>query len=144
MIRKVFAAGAISVVAVGLLAAPAAAHVTIDPPSIPKGGSAQISFIVPNESATAFTNKVQLFFPGAPDAIPNVAVESLEGWHFAIRKQKLTEPVKTDDGTFDEAVSAITWVANNTSSAIGTDQYIAFSINIDGVPDNADDLVFRV
>jgi uncharacterized protein YcnI len=144
MIRRVIVAGATAVAATGLLAAPAAAHVTIDPPSVPKGGSAHLSFLVPNESAGARTNRVQLYFPPAPDAIPGVSVEALEGWHFAIRKQRLSSPIVTDDGSISEVVSSITWTANNASTAIGPDEFVAFSITADGLPDDADEVVFRV
>jgi uncharacterized protein len=144
MMRRVIVAGAIVIGTTALLAAPAAAHVTIDPPSVPKGGTAQLSFIVPNESATARTNKVQLFFPEPPDAIPGVSVEALTGWHSAIRRQRLASPIETDDGSISEVVTAITWVANNASTAIGPDEYAAFSINADGIPTDTDELVFRV
>jgi uncharacterized protein YcnI len=144
MIRRVIVAGATVIAAIGGLAAPAAAHVTIDPSSAPKGGTAQLAFIVPNESAIARTNKVQVYFPPAPDAIAAVSVEAVEGWHFAIRKQRLSSPIVTDDGSISEVVSAITWVANNASTAIGPDEFVAFSINADGLPDDADEVVFRV
>jgi uncharacterized protein YcnI len=144
MIRRVIVAGATVIAATGVLAAPAAAHVTIDPSSAPKGGTAQLAFIVPNESATARTNKVQIYFPPAPDAIAAVSVEAVEGWHFAIRKQRLPSPIVTDDGSISEVVSAITWVANNVSTAIGPDEFVAFSINADGLPEDADEVAFRV
>jgi uncharacterized protein YcnI len=144
MIRRVIVAGAIVIVATGLPAAPAAAHVSIDPPSVPKGSTAHVSFIVPNESEDARTNRVQVYFPPAPEAIPEVAVEAMEGWHVSIRKQRLSSPIVTEDGSISEVVSSITWVANNTSTAIGPDEFAAFSINADGLPDDADEVVFRV
>jgi uncharacterized protein YcnI len=144
MIRRVIVAGATAIAATGLLAVPAAAHVTVDPPSVPKGGAAHLSFIVPNESDAARTNRVQLYFPPAPDAIPGVSVEALEGWRFAIRKQRLSSSIVTDDGSINEVVSSITWTANNASTAIGPDEFVAFSVNADGLPDDADEIVFRV
>src|SRR5947207_15444768 len=93
-------------------AAPAAAHVTIEPPSVPKGGTATISFVVPNESAAARTNKVQIFFPPPPDAIASVSVEAMPGWHFTIAMRKVTPPIQTDEGSIDHVVSSITWTAN--------------------------------
>jgi uncharacterized protein YcnI len=144
MIRRVIVVGATAIAAAGLLAAPAAAHVTIDPPSVPQGSTAKISFVVPNESERARTNRVQVYFPTAPDAIPGVSVEALEGWHFSIRKQRLSSPIVTDDGSINEVVASITWVANNVSTAIGPDEFAEFSINADGLPDDADEVVFRV
>ena len=144
MIRRVIVVGATAIAAAGLLAAPAAAHVTIDPPSVPQGSTAKISFVVPNESERARTNRVQVYFPTAPDAIRGVSVEALEGWHFSIRKQRLSSPIVTDDGSINEVVASITWVANNVSTAIGPDEFAEFSINADGLPDDADEVVFRV
>jgi len=144
MIRRVIVVGATAIAAAGLLAAPAAAHVTIDPPSVPQGSTAKISFVVPNESERARTNRVQVYFPTAPDAIPGVSVEALEGWHFSIRKQRLSSPIVTDDGSINEVVASITWVANNVSTAIGPDEFAEFSINADGLPYDADEVVFRV
>jgi uncharacterized protein YcnI len=144
MIRRVIVAGATVIAATGLLAAPAAAHVTIDPPSVPKGSTARIAFVVPNESERARTNRVQVYFPPAPDAIPEVSVEALEGWHFSIRKQRLSSPIVTDDGSISEVVASITWVANNASTAIGPDEFAEFSINAGGIPDDAEEVVFRV
>jgi uncharacterized protein len=144
MIRRLIVAGAVVLTATGALAAPAAAHVTIEPPSAPKGSTTQLSFIVPNESATARTNRVQVYFPTAPDAIPAVSVQALDGWHFSIRKQRLESPIVTDDGSINEVVASITWVANNASTAIGPDEYAAFSINAEGLPEDTDEVAFRV
>jgi len=124
-------------------AAPAAAHVTIEPPSVPKGGTATISFVVPNESNAARTNKVQIFFPPPPDAIATVSVETLPGWHFTIALRKLTPPIQTDEGTIDHVVSSITWTANSITTSIAQDEFAAFTINADGIPDGPDRLAFR-
>jgi len=124
-------------------AAPAAAHVTIEPPSVPKGGTATISFIVPNESAGARTNRVQIVFPAPPDAIASVSVQAMPGWHFTIKSQKLPKPIQTDDGSIDHVVSSITWTANSIATSIAQDEFAAFTVNADGIPDGPDQLVFR-
>ncbi len=143
MTRRAIVAGAIATATIFLLASPAAAHITIDPPSVPKGSTSQLAFIVPNESDTARTNKVQIFFPLPPNAIPAVSVAAMPGWRSAIRTQKLSSPIVTDDGSISEIVSAITWTAINAANAIGPGEYAAFSINADGIPKNTNDLVFR-
>ena len=124
-------------------AAPAAAHVTIEPPGVPKGGTATISFVVPNESAGARTNKVQVFFPPPPDSIASVSVQSMPGWHFTIAMRKLPAPIQTDDGSISEVVSSITWTANSITTSIAQDEFAAFTVNADGIPDGPDQLVFR-
>ena len=134
-------------VAVGALvcawAAPAAAHVTIEPSSVPQGGTATISFVVPNESSGARTDRVQIVFPPPPDAIASVSVEAMPGWHFALKTQKLTTPIQTDNGPIDDVVTSITWTANSIATAIGLDEFARFTINADGIPDKTDQLVFR-
>lgn len=124
-------------------AAPAAAHVTIEPPSVPKGGTATISFVVPNESSGARTDKLQIVFPPPPNAIASVSVEAMPGWRFTVKTQKLTTPIQTDDGSIDDVVSSITWTANSIASAIGQNEFAQFTINADGIPDQPDQLVFR-
>jgi uncharacterized protein YcnI len=124
-------------------AAPAAAHVTIEPPSVPKGGTATISFVVPNESSGARTDKLQIVFPPPPNAIASVSVEAMPGWRFTVKTQKLTTPIQTDDGSIDSVVSSITWTANSIASAIGQNEFAQFTINADGIPDQPDQLAFR-
>src|SRR3954462_8012077 len=141
--RRRVIVGGIAGAFVCALAAPAAAHVSIDPPSVPKGGTAKISFIVPNESATAKTNRVQIAFPPEPNAIASVSVEAKPGWTFAVRTRELDTPLETDDGTISEVVSTVTWTADSAANAIGTDEFGEFSVNADGIPATPDALVFR-
>jgi uncharacterized protein len=142
MARRVIVGG-IAGVFVCALAAPAAAHVSIDPPSVPKGSTAKISFIVPNESASARTNRVQIVFPQPPNAIPGVSVEAKPGWHLDVKTQRLPTPIQTDDGAISEVVASVTWTSNSTANAIGADEFGEFTINADGIPEEPDALVFR-
>jgi uncharacterized protein len=141
--RRLFVAGAIVGAVVCLLVAPAAAHVTIDPPSVPKGSTSKLSFLVPNESATATTTKVQIVMPDVPNVIPGVSVEAKPGWKFAVVTQKLTEPIVTDDGTIDEVVRSVTWTAKTKADAIGDGEFGEFTIDADGIPDGTDELAFK-
>ena len=142
MPRRVILAGMVGALVLAW-AAPAAAHVTIEPASVPKGGTATISFVVPNESNGARTNRVQIVFPPPPDAIASVSVEAMPGWHFTIKTQRLPEPIQTDDGSIDEVVSSITWTANSITTSIAQDEFGAFTVNADGIPDGPDQLAFR-
>jgi uncharacterized protein YcnI len=142
MLRRVILAAMVGALLLAW-AAPAAAHVTIEPPSVPKGGTATISFIVPNESAGARTNRVQIVFPAPPDAIASVSVQAMPGWHFTIKSQKLPKPIQTDDGSIDEVVNSITWTANSIATSIAQDEFAAFTVNADGIPNGPDQLVFR-
>ena len=98
------------VVAAGVLlaASPAWAHVEIEPESLPKGSTATWSFRVPNEEPNADTVKLEVFFP---DKFPiaDVLVQQKPGWTFAVETKQLAKPIKTDDGSFSEVVTKVTW-----------------------------------
>jgi uncharacterized protein len=143
MTRRLTVAGAIIGAMVCALAGPAVAHVSIDPPSVPKGSTAKLSFLVPNERASARTTKVQIVFPDAPNVIPGVTVEAKPGWKFDVVRQTLPDPIVTDDGTVDEVVRSITWTANNTAAGIGEDEFGEFTVDADGIPEDTDQLVFK-
>jgi hypothetical protein len=70
-------------------------------------------------------------------------VQALPGWHFTIKSQKLPTPIQTDDGSIDEVVNSITWTANSIATSIAQDEFAAFTVNADGIPDGPDQLVFR-
>ena len=142
MKRRMLVGSAMVGAIVCMLALPASAHVTIDPPSVPRGSTAKLSFLVPNEEAKAKTNEVEIFFPPQPNAIPSVSVEAKPGWIVTVKKQHLTQPIVTGDGTINEVVSSIDWKAV-PAAAIGTDEFGEFTIDADGIPKDADQLVFK-
>jgi len=142
-IKRAAQVGVLALGIVAVLAAPAAAHVTIDPPSVPKGSTVRLSFLVPDEEPPAKTNEVQIFFPPAPNAIPGVSVEAKPGWTFTITNEHLTTPIVTDDGNIDTIVSSIDWKATSAASAIGKDEFGEFTIDADGIPTKTDQLVFK-
>jgi uncharacterized protein YcnI len=126
-----------------VLAAPAFAHVSIDPSSVPKGSTSTLSFIVPNERDAATTIELKIFFPAPPNAIANVSVEAKPGWKTTVTTQHLAKPIVTDDGSISEIVSAIDWKATTGASAIKAGEFGSFTINADGLPKNTDQLVFK-
>lgn len=102
-------ASAVVVVVVVASAGAAWAHVSIDPPSAPKGAGDQvITFRVPNEQDTAGTVKLGAQFP--PDD-PIAAIDALAtpDWTAVVETTHLTTPITTDDGSFSDVVSVITW-----------------------------------
>ncbi len=126
------------------LAAPAAAHVTVDPASAPKGSSVKLSFLVPNEAAAARVTQVQIAFPTPPNTpIASVAVESKPGWTIRVTRRQVAPPIQTDDGTVSSIVSIVTWKARTPADAIEPEQFGAFTIQADGLPDDRDEVVFR-
>jgi uncharacterized protein len=91
-----------------LLAVPASAHVTVQPPTATQGGFATEVFQVPNERDDANTVQLEVEFP-TDHPIAFVSVEPVPGWTAKVEKSTLAKPIKSDDGDVTEAVSKITW-----------------------------------
>ncbi|GGU74543.1 membrane protein [Streptomyces albospinus] len=127
--------------AAGLLTAAgsAFAHVTVHPGSYPKGATdGTLTFRVPNEEDDADTTQVQVFLP-TDHPIPSVLVTPEPGWTAEVKTTKLKNPIKTDDGTINEAVSQITW----TKGKIEPGQYQDFSVAFGQLPDDTDQLALK-
>jgi uncharacterized protein YcnI len=136
--RHVVVGAITAVAALVLLAAPALAHVTVDPESVPKGtGDVVLSFRVPNEEANANTTKIDMQLP-QDHPIAVVDVQPTNGWTAQVTTTHLTTPITTDDGTFSDVASEIVW----TGGQIAPGQYQSFDILAQGIPDNADSLSF--
>lgn len=132
----VAAAGAV----VLALAAPAAAHVTVNPNSATQGGYAKVSFRVPNEKDTASTVKVEVNIPiDAP--IASVSVRPVPGWTVKTEKTKLTTPVKAHDHDITEVTSKITWTAA-AGAEIKPGTFQEFDVSLGPLPET-DQIVFK-
>lgn len=131
------AAGTVCILA---LAAPAAAHVTVNPSDATKGGYTKVAFRVPNETDKADTTKVEINLP-ADTPIASVSLKPLIGWTAVADKTKLATPIKSDDGEIAEAVTKITWTAA-AGSAIKPGQFQEFEISLGPLP-NTDQVVFK-
>ena len=142
--KRIVMTSALAGALVCVLAAPAAAHVTVDPPSAPQGATVKLSFLVPNEEATAKVTEIEVAFPTPPETpIPSVSVEAKPGWTVHVTQQKLTKPIVTDDGSISEIVSLIDWKVATPTAAITPGQFGEFTIDADGLPDNENEVVFR-
>jgi uncharacterized protein YcnI len=94
-----------------LLAAPASAHVSVDPSEASKE-PLKVSFRVPNEKEDANTTSVEVNMPeDAP--IANVSVKPVPGWTANIETRTLEEPIQGDDGESSEVVDKVTWSGGN-------------------------------
>jgi uncharacterized protein YcnI len=123
--------------AVFLLAGPAWAHVTISPTSAPKGSDAVLSFTVPDESDSATTTQIAVFFP-TDHPIAEALVQPIAGWTAKVETMSVTTPIHTDDGDVKEAVKSVTWSGGH----IVTGDFQQFSVSV-GLPDDADSLEFK-
>jgi len=125
------------VAAVGL-AAPATAHVTVNPREATKGAFVKLAFRVPNEESNASTTKLEVAFPD--DAVvPSVTIRPTPGWRFTIERRALTTPVTDDDGKqITEAVARITW----DGGVIAPEEFQEFELSLGPLPDT-DRMVFK-
>jgi uncharacterized protein YcnI len=133
-----FGLGGAAVLAL-LSAAPAAAHVTVQPDEAPKGGYAKLASRVPDESETAGTIKLEVTFP-LDTPLASVRTKPMAGWTAQIVKQKLATPIKTDDGEVTEAVRTVVWTAQ-PGVRIGPGEFNEFEVSGGPLPDNTDRLL---
>ncbi|MCL2551848.1 MAG: YcnI family protein [Actinomycetia bacterium] len=124
--------------AVLLSAVPAFAHVTVQPSTAAKGSYSTVSFKVPNEQDAASTVQVEVNLP-ADHPIASVSLQPVPGWTAKVTTSKLATPLKTDDGTVDQAVTKIVW----SGGKIEPGQFQQFPVSLGPLPDNADSLVFK-
>ncbi|MET1089264.1 MAG: YcnI family protein [Arthrobacter sp.] len=121
--------------AAGLLlagAGAASAHVRVDPSSPSAGGYSQLTFKVPNESATAKTTRIAVALPtGTP--FTSVSVKPMEGWTAEITEATLPSPVTVEGATVTRAPSAVTWTADEAHQ-LGQHEYQTFSISVGRLP----------
>jgi uncharacterized protein YcnI len=131
----------IGVIATLFGAAPASAHVTVHPTTLPAGSSdVELTFRVPNERDNANTVTLQVFFP-TDFPLLTVDVLPVPGWSATVQTQNLARPVQTDDGPVSQIVSDVTWKATNGGIAPG--QYEDFPVAAGSVPDHPGQLVFK-
>ncbi len=127
---------------VGMLAtaAPALAHVTVNPREAPQGGFAKLAFRVPNERDNASTTQLEVAFPSEPP-IPSVRVKPHPGWTYLIDRQPLPTPIQAEGGPITHAVTKITWTASGPPSAIKPDEFDEFEVSL-RLPEDVDQVVF--
>jgi uncharacterized protein YcnI len=132
--------GAIVALLIALGASAAGAHVSVVPDTAKKGGFQILSFSVPNEEADANTVKFEVTLP-AKSPIASVSTQPMPGWTVAVQKTTLAKPVESDDGEVTEAVSTITWTANDGGLKPG--EFDLFTISAGPLPTNTKKLTFK-
>ncbi|MGW1057443.1 YcnI family copper-binding membrane protein [Micromonospora rubida] len=132
---------ALGVVAVVLgVAAPASAHVSVNPKEATQGGYGRFAFRVPNESDEASTTKVEVVLPeNAP--VGSVSTMPVPGWTVAVEKRKVDPPVQVHGSEVAEAVSKITWTATG-DAAVKPGQFQEFPVSMGPLP-QVDTMVFK-
>jgi uncharacterized protein len=138
VVRKWVVVVGVAIVAAVAWAAPAGAHVTVQPGEAAKGSFATLAFQVPNERDDAGTTKVEIVFPeDAP--IPFVSVEPVPGWQVEKETRELDEPLEAEGGEITEVVSRVTW----SGGRVAPGEFQRFFVSAGPLPEDADALEFR-
>lgn len=132
MKRLALVTGAVLLAVFGF-AAPAAAHVTVNPQEATQGGYARLAFRVPNESDTASTTKLEVVLPeDAP--VASVSTMPLAGWTVAVEKRTVSPPVEVHGSQVSEVVSKITWTAA-AGGGVKPGEFQEFPVSMGPLPD---------
>ena len=123
--RWILSAGAAGALTVAL-AAPAAAHVTVQPGEATQGGYGAFAFRVPTERPDAGTVKLEVTLP-AEHPIRSVRTKPMPGWTVSLTKN-------------GETVRTITWTAG-PGVRIGPGEYQEFDVSAGPLPEDTDQLV---
>lgn len=134
-IAIVLAAAGFALVAV---AAPAWAHVKIEPETATKGSDAVLAFVVPNEKDPQTTTKVVVQFP-TDHPIADALVEPIPGWTAEKTQFTLKTKIQTDAGPVSTGIKDVTWTA--TGKGIPVENFQEFRVSV-GLPSDADSLSF--
>lgn len=138
---RVIAVAAVTGTAVLAVSSPAFAHVSVQPEgTAAKGGYAVIDFKVPNERDSASTTKVEVNFP-ADHPIASVMPQPMAGWKIDVTKSKLAKPLEMHGEKIDQAVTKVTWTAEDKGIEPGYFQ--KFPLSVGALPENTDELVFK-
>jgi uncharacterized protein len=111
------------------LAAPAVAHVSVSSEDAAPGGYAQITFSVPDESASAATTGLAVQLPN----FAQVLVQPKQGWTFATTSAKLAKPITDDDGNqITSVVREVQWKA--TAGGVKPGSFETFTLSVGPLP----------
>ncbi|WP_030733966.1 YcnI family protein [Streptomyces griseus] len=140
-LSRIALAASVAASTVLLVAGPASAHVSVQPVGeAAKGGYATLNFKVPNERDQASTVKLEVNFP-ADHPLSSVTPQAVPGWKISIDKSKLDKPLEVHGKKITEAVSKVTWTADDSEIAPGYFQQ--FPVSVGALPEDADQLVFK-
>ncbi len=131
-VRRVLLVALAGIAGAVAVAAPAAAHVTVNPKQADPGSYTRVAFRVPTESDTASTTKVQVYLP-VDNPVASVSVMPVPGWTVTVAHRKPAKPMSDDDGAITEVVSTITWTANK-GAAIRNGEFQEFPVSLGPLP----------
>lgn len=139
MKRVALVLGAV-LVGVFAFAAPAAAHVTVNPKEATQGEYGRLAFRVPNESDTASTTKIEVVLPeDAP--VASVSTMPVAGWTVAVERRAVNPPLDVHGSQITEVVSKITWTAA-AGGGVKPGEFQEFPVSMGPLPE-VDQMVFK-
>lgn len=97
-----------------LLAAPAAAHVTIQPAEAPANGFARLAFAVPHGCAGAATSAIEVTLP---EEVAAARPMPKPGWEVVTELRPLARPVAGPHGLIREAPASVAWRGGRLADA---------------------------
>ncbi len=110
------------------LPAVAAAHVTLQPESVPAGTFTRLDVRVPNERDDAGTVKVDVELP---DGFYFASYEPVAGWEVKVTKEKLDQPVEIEPGfEATEQVTRITWTGDGEEGLVPPGAFQDFGLSV--------------
>ncbi|MEU6073434.1 YcnI family protein [Micromonospora sp. NPDC047074] len=138
-VAAALALGAVATAVFGF-AAPASAHVTVNPQEATQGGYGRFAFRVPNESDTASTTKLEVVFPeNAP--VGSVSTMPVPGWTVAVEKRKVDPPIEVHGSQLTEAVAKLTWTAA-PNAGVKPGEFQEFPVSMGPLP-QVDTMIFK-
>jgi periplasmic copper chaperone A len=139
-LRRVAAAAATAAGVVLVTAIPAAAHVSVSSLDAAPGGFGKLVFRVPNESDSADTTKLTVQLP-TDTPFAAVSTMAVPGWNVQAEPTKLAQPVEMHGATITEAVTSVTWTAQN-GQGLAPGEFGEFALSVGTFPENVDTMSF--
>lgn len=122
-----------------MAAAPAAAHVTVNPKAAEPGSYAKLTFRVPNERPGSATVKLEVSLP-KEQPLKSVSVKPVPGWKATVEKSAPATPAAGQNaGEVTSVVSKITW----SGGAIRAGEFQEFDVSVGPLPENSRQMVFK-
>lgn len=131
---KRFLLCALAAVALVATAAPAIAHVTVQPNEATVGSFSRFVVRVPNERPDASTVKVEVKFP----PLAFVSFEPKDGWERKTKNVKLEEPIDAFGQEITESVGSVIW----SGGKVGPGEFDEFGFSA-RMPEEEGPIVFE-
>jgi periplasmic copper chaperone A len=139
MTRKTMVA--VAAMAIGAWAAPAHAHVSVNPDKATKGSVVTFAFRVPNERPDSGTTKLEVSFP-VEHPFQRLEVQPVPGWTHMMERQKLATPIKAEqagEADITDYVAKVTW----EGGTIAPGEIQEFAVSGGPLPVDAEKITFK-